>query len=72
MSGLPFGALHFNYGAAGSGLMEQMIPALGTFGHGAALPFACQELDYKILPVVTAHVVIILVLQPWLALASMA
>lgn len=72
MSGLAFGALHFNYGGAGGGLMEQMIPALGTFGLGAALAFACQASDYKILPVVTAHVLIILILQPWLALASMA
>lgn len=71
MSGLAFGALHFNYGGAGSGTMEQMIPALGTFGLGAALAFACQESDYKILPVVAAHVLIILILQPWLALASM-
>lgn len=71
LSGLAFGALHFNYGGGGETLSEMLIPALGTFGLGAVLAFACQKSDYKILPVVVAHVLIILFLQPELALSSL-
>ena len=70
LSGLAFGALHFNYGGGGGSVFAMFIPALGTFGLGAALAVACQKSDYRILPVVVAHVLLIIILQPWLALAS--
>lgn len=70
-SGLAFGALHFNYGGAGETLLEQLIPAFGTFALGAALAIVCQASRYRLLPVAVAHVLIIVALQPWLALSSM-
>ena len=74
VSGLAFSLLHWGYGQGvdGGGIWDLLQPVLGTFGLGAAFAFAVQESRYRLLPVVIAHVLIILAVQPWLALSYMA
>lgn len=71
ISGGLFGALHFGYGQLGKGapFFDFLVPALGTFGLGAAWAFCFQESGNKLLPVVFSHVVVIVAVQPWLALS---
>lgn len=75
LSGAMFGAIHFGYGqeiGAPQSLAELVsvfTPMLGTFGLGAAWAFAFQESGYRLLPVVVSHILVIVLVQPWLALA---
>lgn len=66
LSSLAFSAIHLGY--MGEGWSEALPPLLGTLGLGAALGWAFIRGRYSLLPPVTAHVVILVIVQPWLAL----
>lgn len=63
VSGILFAAIHITYAEA------SLIPLAGTFGLGAAWAFAFQQSEYKLMPVVVSHVLVIALVQPWLAFA---
>jgi hypothetical protein len=74
LSGILFAAIHFSYvtemdvSTFGSAI-HSVIPLVGTFGLGAAWAFAFQQSGYRLLPVVTSHVLVIILVQPWLAMS---
>ena len=74
LSGILFAAIHFSYvteldpSTVGSTILS-LMPLIGTFGLGAAWAFAFQQSGYKLLPVVTSHVLVIILVQPWLAIS---
>lgn len=77
LSGLLFGAIHFSCGqgfdpGSLSGLLAALVPFAGTFGLGAAWALAFQASGYRRLPVVVSHVLVVLLVQPWLAMAYAA
>ncbi|WP_190811438.1 CPBP family intramembrane glutamic endopeptidase [Flagellimonas sp. S3867] len=72
VSGLLFASIHISYAAApGQDLITMitasLIPMAGTFGLGAAWAFAFQQSEYKLMPVVVSHILVIALVQPWLA-----
>ena len=69
-SGALFGMLHINYGLLSSdpSLFDVLSPFLGTFILGTIYAIAFQASNYRLLPVVTAHILLIVVIQPWLVL----
>lgn len=74
LSGLLFGAIHFSYGQGfdpGSlaSFLAALVPFAGTFGLGAAWALAFQASGYRLLPVVVSHVLVVLLVQPGLAMA---
>ena len=74
VSGVLFAAIHMPYAAVGSFdlctlLSATLLPLAGTFGLGAAWAFAFQQSEYKLMPVVVSHVLVIVLVQPWLAYA---
>lgn len=66
-SSVAFSAIHLGY--AGEGWSEILPPMLGTLGLGAALGWAFIRGGYSLRPPIAAHVVILILVQPWLALA---
>ena len=66
-SSLAFSAIHVGY--LGEGWSSALPPLLGTLGLGLALGWAFIRSGYSLRPPIVAHVAILLVVQPWLALA---
>ena len=67
-SGAAFAAIHVGYiGSHGLGVVW---PLLGTATLGAVLALSVVRGKGSLLPAVTAHTLIILIVQPWLALAT--
>lgn len=74
VSGILFAAIHIPYVAVPSQdlsmiVSASLIPLAGTFGLGAAWAFAFQQSGYKLMPVVVSHILVIALVQPWLAYA---
>lgn len=67
LSGTLFAAIHFGY--AGASAWEFLSPLIGTFMLGCFYAWAVQSGGGSLKPVIVCHVLIIVVLQPWLALA---
>jgi hypothetical protein len=67
ISGALFAAIHFGY--TGETAWEFITPLIGTFMLGCFYAWAVQSGAGSLKPVVVCHVLIIVVLQPWLALA---
>jgi membrane protease YdiL (CAAX protease family) len=68
LSGTLFAAIHFGY--AGESGWSILAPLVGTFMLGCFYAWAVRAGDGSLKPVVCCHVLIIVVLQPWLALAQ--
>ncbi|NIU44107.1 MAG: CPBP family intramembrane metalloprotease [Nitrospinaceae bacterium] len=70
VSGLLFGLLHWNWGLhlSAPSWLDVLSPVLGTFILGVVFAFAFQASKYRLLPVVVAHVLLIIIIQPWLGL----
>ncbi len=66
-SGSLFAAIHLGY--AGETAWEIVSPLVGTFMLGCFYAWAVQLGRGSLKPVICCHVLIIVVLQPWLALA---
>lgn len=71
VSGALFGLVHASWSATqnGAGLVQVLSPVLGTFALGALLARAFQLSGYRLLPVVVAHGLINLVIEPALILS---
>ena len=67
VSGSLFAAIHLGY--AGETAWDILTPLVGTFMLGCFYAWAVQVGDRSLKPVITCHILIIVVLQPWLALA---
>ena len=67
ISGLLFSAIHFGY--TGETAWEFITPLIGTFMLGCFYAWAVQSGRGSLRPVIVCHVLIIVALQPWLALA---
>jgi hypothetical protein len=67
VSGALFAAIHIGY--AGGGPWGMLAPLVGTFMLGCFYAWAVQIGRGSLKPVIVCHVLIIVVLQPWLALA---
>lgn len=67
LSGCLFAAIHFGY--TGAGVWAFLSPLLGTFMLGCFYAWAVQLGRGSLKPVVCCHVLIIVITQPWLALA---
>lgn len=67
VSGSLFAAIHFGY--AGETAWAFLSPLVGTFMLGCFYAWAVQSGRGSLKPVICCHIVIIVVLQPWLALA---
>lgn len=67
ISGSLFAAIHLGY--AGETTWEFLSPLVGTFILGCFYAWAVQLGRGSLKPVVCCHVLIIVILQPWLALA---
>ena len=67
LSGALFAAIHLGY--AGESAWEFLSPLVGTFMLGCFYAWAVRSGGGSLKPVICCHVLIILVLQPWLALA---
>lgn len=68
LSGGLFAAIHFGY--AGESAWEFLAPLVGTFMLGCFYAWAVRSGRGSLKPVICCHVLIIVVLQPWLALAA--
>lgn len=73
VSGLLFAAIHIPYTADSSldmsiWISHSLMPLAGTFSLGAAWAFAFQQSKYRLMPVMVSHVLVIALVQPWLAL----
>ncbi|WP_338240907.1 CPBP family intramembrane glutamic endopeptidase [Aurantiacibacter hainanensis] len=68
LSGLLFAAIHVGY--VGEGVWATFSPLIGTFMLGVFYAWSVQSGRGSLLPVVFCHMLIILLSQPWLALAS--
>jgi hypothetical protein len=66
-SSVAFSAIHVGY--VGEAWKEALLPLLGTMGLGAALGWAFIRGGYSLRPPIIAHVAILILVQPWLALA---
>lgn len=67
LSGALFAVIHFGY--AGETAWEIVSPLVGTFMLGCFYAWAVQSGRGSLKPVIVCHVLIIVILQPWLALA---
>ena len=67
ISGSLFAAIHFGY--AGETAWAFLLPLVGTFMLGCFYALAVQSGRGSLKPVIICHVLIIVILQPWLALA---
>ena len=67
LSGGLFAAIHFGY--AGETAWEFLAPLVGTFMLGCFYAWAVRSGRGSLKPVICCHVLIIVILQPWLALA---
>jgi len=67
ISGSLFAAIHFGY--TGQSAWEILSPLVGTFMLGCFYAWAVQKGRGSLKPVIYCHVLIIVILQPWLALA---
>jgi hypothetical protein len=67
LSGSLFAAIHLGY--AGQGAWEFLTPLVGTFMLGCFYAWAVLKGSGSLKPVIYCHIAIIVVLQPWLALA---
>jgi hypothetical protein len=67
-SSVAFSAIHLGY--AGEGWSEALPSLLGTMGLGAALGWAFIRGGYSLRPPIVAHMAILVLVQPWLALAA--
>jgi hypothetical protein len=67
LSGGLFAAIHFGY--AGEAGWAFLSPLVGTFMLGCFYAWAVRSGGGSLKPVIICHVLIIVVLQPWLALA---
>lgn len=67
MSGFLFAAIHFGY--AGETMWLFLAPLVGTFMLGSFYAWAVRSGGGSLKPVIVCHVLIIVILQPWLALA---
>ncbi len=67
-SGAAFAAIHVGY--IGSDGLGVIWPLVGTATLGAVLALSVIRGKGSLLPAVTAHALIILIVQPWLALAT--
>ena len=72
VSGILFAAIHISYAASPDHdfitmIRASLIPLAGTFGLGAAWAFAFQQSEYNLTPVVVSHILVIALVQPWLA-----
>jgi hypothetical protein len=68
LSGALFAAIHFGY--AGDTAWTIIAPLVGTFVLGCFYAWAVRRGGGSLKPVVCCHILIVIVLQPWLALAS--
>jgi hypothetical protein len=68
ISGGLFAAIHIGY--AGEGTWAMLSPLIGTFMLGCFYAWSVQSGRGSLLPVVFCHMLIIVILQPWLALAG--
>lgn len=71
ISGLGFSLIHIGYASPPfePGIGAVLAPLLGTFGLGMAWAWTFRMSNYKLAPVLVSHLLVILVLQPWLALS---
>lgn len=67
ISGSLFAAIHFGYTGETAG--EILIPLVGTFMLGYFYAWAVRSGGESLKPVICCHVLIIVILQPWLAFA---
>ena len=67
LSGSLFAAIHLGY--AGDSAWEFLSPLVGTFMLGCFYAWAVRSGGGSLKPVIVCHMLIIVVLQPWLALA---
>jgi membrane protease YdiL (CAAX protease family) len=67
VSGSLFAAIHFGY--AGETAWAILTPLVGTFMLGCFYAWAVRSGGGSLKPVICCHMLIIVVLQPWLALA---
>jgi hypothetical protein len=67
VSGSLFAAIHFGY--AGETAWAFLAPLVGTFMLGCFFAWAVQSGRGSLKPVISCHILIIVILQPWLALA---
>jgi hypothetical protein len=67
LSGALFAAIHLGY--AGETAWEFLSPLVGTFMLGCFYAWAVQSGRGSLKPVICCHILIIVMLQPWLALA---
>ena len=67
LSGGLFAAIHFGY--AGDTAWAILSPLIGTFMLGCFYAWAVRSGGNSLKPVICCHMLIIVVLQPWLALA---
>lgn len=67
VSGALFAAIHIGY--AGEGVWAALVPLAGTFTLGCFFAWAVRAGGGSLKPVVFCHMLIIVVEQPWLALA---
>ena len=67
VSGALFSAIHFGY--TGNTAWQFLSPLVGTFTLGCFYAWAVQIGRGSLKPVICCHVLIILITQPWLALA---
>ena len=67
LSGSLFAAIHFGY--AGETAWEFLAPLVGTFMLGCFYAAAVRSGPGSLKPVICCHMLIIVILQPWLALA---
>jgi hypothetical protein len=67
LSGFLFAAIHLGY--AGESLWAFLSPLVGTFMLGCFFAWSVRSGGGSLRPVIICHVLIIVILQPWLALA---
>ncbi len=67
-SGVAFAAIHVGY--IGSDGLGVVWPVVGTATLGAVLALSVIRGKGSLLPAITAHALVILIVQPWLALAT--
>ncbi len=68
VSGAAFAAIHVGY--LGGSIRTAVWPLVGTFTFGAVLAISVFAARGSLKPAVVAHMLVIAVIQPWLALAQ--